>query len=189
MFMEVHVRVTIPGLNLYSRSSRWGTSSDLVLGLILFTMRSYSLNTKCNSMLYILNLSSCKRTILALSGISIPILDKHLASLMSVRISLSKLTYNLLLSGCLMIRVAYKPALAFSTSWDHFCLHRYSNEKRVYPILLYILTNFLDSFCFISYCGNCSMGPEILWNKCLDQVMLPETVGKFLTIGGLFLYF
>jgi hypothetical protein len=31
------------------------------------------------------------------------------------------------------------------------------------------------------------MGPEILWKRCLDQVMLPLTVGRFLTIGGVVL--
>jgi len=38
-------------------------------------------------------------------------------------------------------------------------------------------------------CGNCSIGPEILWKRCLDHVMEPETVGKFLIIGGLFFHF
>lgn len=63
-----------------------------MLGLILFTILSYSRRTNVNSLLYILNLSSWRRTILALSGISIPILERHLASLMRVRISESKLT-------------------------------------------------------------------------------------------------
>ena len=160
-----------------------------MFGLILFTILSYSLNTNYNSLLYILNLSSCNKTIFALSGMSIPILERHFASLINVRISESKFTYNLLFSGCLIIRVAWRPALAFSTSWAHFYLHKYSNENSVYPILLYILTNLFDSFCFINSYGNYSIGPEILWKRCLDQEMLPETVGRFLTIGGLFLYF
>jgi hypothetical protein len=33
--MEVQVRVTIPGLNLSSKSSRWGYKSSLQIGLIL----------------------------------------------------------------------------------------------------------------------------------------------------------
>jgi hypothetical protein len=68
---------------------------------------------------------------LADSGMSIPILERHLASRMRVRISESKLTYRRLLSGCLMMRVAWRPALAFSTSRVHFYRHRYSYENRV----------------------------------------------------------
>ena len=121
MFIDVHVNVTIPGLSLYSKSSKCGTSRDLVFGLIFETILSYSLSTNESSLLFFLNLSSCNKTILALSVISmllmlVPILDRHLASLIKVKISLSKLTYNLLLEGCLMIKVACKPALALSTS-------------------------------------------------------------------------
>jgi len=83
MFIEVHVKVTIPGLNFNSKSSKWGYKSSLQMGLIFEFILSYSFKAYSSSFLYILNFSSCKRMILADSGMSIPYLSKHFASLIS----------------------------------------------------------------------------------------------------------
>lgn len=54
--------------------------------------------------------------ILADSGISIPYLSKHLASLINYMISKSKFTYSFEFDSCLTINVAYKAAFDLSIS-------------------------------------------------------------------------
>ena len=86
--MEVQVKVTIPGLNFNSKSSKWGYNNSLQMGLILELILSYSFKAYSNSFLYILNFSSYNKMILADSGISIPYyLSKHLVSLINYKIS------------------------------------------------------------------------------------------------------
>jgi len=66
-----------------------------------------------------LNFSSCKRIILALSGIPpIPSLSSALASLMSFYMSLSKLTFSFLcpFSSLTDNKAVYKQAFALSIS-------------------------------------------------------------------------
>mmetsp|Transcript_56295 Transcript_56295/g.182819 ORF Transcript_56295/g.182819 Transcript_56295/m.182819 type:complete len:230 (-) Transcript_56295:2057-2746(-) len=116
MFIEVHVKVTMPGLILNSKFSMWGLSKFETIGFTSCVTRRYSLRKYDSSWLYVLNFCSCSNTILAASGISMPPMrSMHLVSRMSCRISASKLTWNRMpSSGCLIISVACKPVFTAS---------------------------------------------------------------------------
>ena len=92
MFMLVQVSVIMPGRSLYSMSLKCGRSTIAVTGMTIVTIRSYSLSAQCRSLKHDLSLSSWKSTILADSGISMPIRSRHLASRTSCSSSRSKLT-------------------------------------------------------------------------------------------------
>ena len=81
--------------------------------------------------------------------------------------------------GCRIMRVAWSPAFAISTSWDHDCLYTDSKANKTYQVLLYLFISLLESLFASKSSGKLSIGAEILWNKSLDKVITQATQASF----------
>ena len=140
--------MTIPGLSLYSRSSKCGTRRLFVFGLILETILSYSLRTYWSFIAILLEFNPpAKARFLHSQGISIPILDKHLASLIKVRISEFKIDIEFVTSWVSDDQGGLESCLSFLNFVGTKLVSRTdSNAKRTYPVLLYLMISFLASF-------------------------------------------
>mmetsp|Transcript_21952 Transcript_21952/g.64634 ORF Transcript_21952/g.64634 Transcript_21952/m.64634 type:complete len:292 (-) Transcript_21952:1668-2543(-) len=186
MFIEVHVRLSMPGWMTRSSSARCGLSSGSAMGMMPFITRSYS-EIACERRLkWSLNFSSCASTILALSGTSCPIRIRHLVSRSSCRISRSKLTCRRPVFGCLTKSVACRPDLAASMPLVHARCQSVSNSTMVRAILLYTLMSFFDSLVAISagFSLNCSIGLSMRRISWRAHITLPVTGGELRTVGG-----
>eukprot|EP00659_Diplonema_papillatum_P016732 gene16731-biopygen16867 len=134
MFMEVHVSDTSPGEMMLSMIFKFFAISTRVTGMIRDTTRSYSLMACVSCPWNVLNFCSCISTILAEAGICMSMRMRARASLMSWRISMSKLTYSL--PSDRTRRVAFRPLFMLSTECLHALSHTFSNSIRARAILL-----------------------------------------------------